>query len=58
LLVMGGFTQIMRQHRSTVGLAGVPEFAGVWVGLVFIGVGCFRLASLAATVAHVWVVLV
>src|SRR5258708_28678878 len=54
-LVIGRFTQIMRHCGSAVGLADVPWFAGVWVGLVF-GVGCFRLASLAATVAHVWLV--
>src|SRR5258708_30979432 len=54
-LVISGFTQIMRHHGSAMGLVDVPWFTGIWVGLVF-GVGCFRLAGLAATVAHAWLV--
>src|SRR5258708_8021017 len=54
-LVMGGFTQMMRHLGSAMGSSGVPVFMGVWVGLAFIDVGCFGLAGLAATAAHIFV---
>src|SRR5258708_26390821 len=49
---MGGFTRMMRHLGSAMGSSGAPAFRGVWVDLVFIEVGCFGLASLAATAAH------
>src|SRR5260221_5105107 len=51
-LVMGGFTRMMRHLGSAMGSSGAPAFTGFWVDLVFIEVGCFGLAGLAATAAH------